>query len=50
VTNNDYLTQEEVFAEFNQRCDVENNIVELQEKFAFAQNSQQNKKCKELFC
>jgi hypothetical protein len=49
VTNNDYLTPEEVFTEYNQRCDVENNIDELKEGFAFAQNSQQNKKCNELF-
>jgi hypothetical protein len=49
VTNNDYLTPEEVFTEYNQRCDVENNIDELKEGLAFAQNSQQNKKYNELF-
>jgi hypothetical protein len=49
VTNNDYLTPEEIFNEYNQRCDAENNIDELKEGFAFDQNSQLNKKCNELF-
>ena len=49
VTNNDYLTPEEIFNEYNQRCDIENNIDELKEGFAFDQNSQQNMKCNELF-
>jgi hypothetical protein len=49
VTNNDYLTPEEVFNEYNQRYDIENNIGEIKEGFAFVQNSQQNKKCNELF-
>jgi hypothetical protein len=49
VTNIDYLTPEEVFHDYNQRCDIENNIDDLKEGFAFDQNSQQNKKCNELF-
>ena len=43
------MTPEEIFNEYNQRCDIENNIDELKEGFAFDQNSQQNKKCNELF-
>jgi len=29
VTNNDYLTPEEIFNEYNQRRDIENNIKEV---------------------
>lgn len=49
VTNIDYMTPEEIFDEYNQRCDIENNIDELKEGFAFDENSQQNKKCNELY-
>lgn len=49
VTNIDYLTPEEIFNDYNRRCDIENNIDELKEGFAFDQNSQRNKKCNELF-
>ena len=49
VTNIDYMTPEEIFNDYNKRCDVENNVDELKEGFAFAQNSQQNKKSNELF-
>lgn len=49
VTNIDYLTAEEIFHEYNQRCDIENKIDELKDGFAFDQNSQRNKKCNELF-
>ncbi|MDW7657292.1 MAG: IS1380 family transposase [Bacillota bacterium] len=49
VTNIDNLTAEEIFHEYNQRCDIENKIDELKDGFAFDQNSQRNKKCNELF-
>jgi len=49
ITNIDYLTAEEIFHDYNQRCDVENKIDELKEGFAFDQNSQRNKKCNELY-
>ena len=49
VTNIDYLSAEEIFHEYNQRCDIENKIDELKDGFAFDQNSQRNKKCNELF-
>jgi hypothetical protein len=49
VTSIDYLSPAEIFNEYNQRCDVENKIDELRDGFAFDQNSQQNKKCNELF-
>lgn len=49
VTNIEYMTPEEIFHNYNQRCDMENNIDELKEGFAFDQNSQQNQKCNELF-
>ena len=42
------LPPEEIFHDYNQRCDVENKIDELKEGFAFDQNSQLNKKCNEL--
>ena len=32
VTNIDYLTPEEIFQDYNQRCDVENNIDEIKKK------------------
>ena len=49
ITNIDYLTAEEIFHDYNQRCNVENKIDELKEGFAFDQNSQRNKKCNELY-
>ena len=49
MTNIDYLTVEEIFYEYNQRCDIENKIDEHKDGFAFNQNSQRNKKCNELF-
>ena len=49
VTNIAYLTAEEIFHEYNQRCDIENKIDELKDGFAFDQNSQRNQKCNELF-
>jgi len=49
VTNIDYLTPEQIFHEYNQRCNIENKIDELKEGFYFDQNSQTNKKCNELF-
>lgn len=49
VTNIDYLTAEEIFNDYNQRCNIENKIDELKEGFAFDQNSQLNHKCNELF-
>jgi len=49
VTNIDYLTPEQIFHEYNQRCHIENKIDELKEGFYFDQNSQTNKKCNELF-
>lgn len=49
VTNVDYLTAEEIFNDYNQRCNVENKIDELKQGFAFDQNSQINHKCNELF-
>lgn len=49
VTNIEDLTAEEIFHEYNQRCDTENKIDELKDGFAFDQNSQRNKKCNELF-
>lgn len=49
VTSIDYLSPVEIFNEYNQRCDVENKIDELKDGFAFDQNSQQNRKCNELF-
>lgn len=49
VTNIEYLTAEEIFHEYNQRCDVENKIDELKEGFAFDQNSRRNKDANEMF-
>ncbi|MFA6753476.1 MAG: IS1380 family transposase [Bacilli bacterium] len=49
VTNVDYLTAEEIFSDYNQRCNIENKIDELKEGFSFDQNSQINHKCNELF-
>jgi len=49
VTNVDYLTYEEIFHDYNQRCNIENKIDELKEGFAFDENSQINHKCNELF-
>jgi len=49
VTNVDYLTAEEVFNDYNQRCNIENKIDELKEGFAFDQNTQINRKCNELY-
>ncbi|MTI60232.1 MAG: IS1380 family transposase [Firmicutes bacterium] len=49
VTNVDYLTAEEVFHDYNQRCNIENKIDELKQGFYFDENSQTNYKCNELF-
>jgi hypothetical protein len=49
VTNIDYLTPEEVFHDYNKRCDVENNIDELKEGFAFSENSLLQHKMNELY-
>lgn len=49
VTNVDYLTAEEIFNDYNQRCNVENKIDELKQGFFFDENSQINHKCNELF-
>lgn len=49
VTNIDYLTGEEIFQEYNQRCDVENNIDEVKEGYAFSENSLINHKSNELY-
>lgn len=49
VTNIDYLTPEEIFQDYNQRCDVENNIDEIKEGYAFSENSLVNHKCNELY-
>ena len=43
------MIPEEIFHDYNQHGDIENNIDELKEGFVFDQNSQQNKKCNELF-
>lgn len=49
VTNIDYLTGEEIFHDYNQRCDVENNIDEIKEGFAFSENSLINHISNELY-
>lgn len=49
VTNIEYLSGEEIFHDYNQRCDVENKIDELKEGFAFDQNSRKNKEANEMF-
>lgn len=49
VTNIDYLTGEEIFQDYNQRCDVENNIDEVKEGYAFSENSLINHKSNELY-
>lgn len=49
VTNIDYLTAEDIFHEYNKRCDVENNIDELKQGFAFGENSLIQKKMNELY-
>lgn len=49
VTNIDYLTCEEIFHDYNQRCDVENNIDEIKEGYAFSENSLINHKSNELY-
>ena len=49
VTNVDYLTAEEIFNDYNQRCNIENKIDELKEGFSFDQNTQINRKCNELY-
>lgn len=38
VINIDYLTPEEIFQDYNQRCDVENNIDRIKEGYAFSGN------------
>ena len=43
------MTVNEIFHDYNQRCDIENKIDELKEGFAFDQNSQRNHKCNQLF-
>lgn len=49
VTNIDYLTSEEIFQEYNQRCDIENKIDEVKEGYAFSENSMLNHKANELY-
>jgi len=49
VTNIAYMPAEEIFHEYNLRCDIENKIDELKEGFAFDENSQKNKICNEIF-
>jgi hypothetical protein len=49
VTNIDYMTCEEIFSDYNQRCDIETKIDELKEGFAFSQNSSKNKDCNTIF-
>ncbi len=49
VTNIDYMTPEEIFDDYNVRCNMENKIDELKEGYSFDKNSQQDKKCNELF-
>lgn len=49
VTNVDYLTAEEIFHDYNQRCNIENKIDDLKQGFFFDENSQINHKCNELF-
>ena len=49
VTNIDYLSSEEIFNDYNNRCDIEIKIDELKDGFAFSQNSSINKKCNEIF-
>lgn len=49
VTNIDYMSSDEIFHEYNQRCTLETSIDELKDGFAFSENSQMNHKCNELF-
>lgn len=49
VTNIDYLTCEEIFHDYNQRCDVENNIDEIKEGYAFSENSLINHQANEIY-
>lgn len=49
VTNIDYLTCEEIFHDYNQRCDVENNIDEIKEGYAFSENSLVNYQANEIY-
>lgn len=49
VTNIDYLSNAEIFHDYNQRCTVETTIDEVKSGFAFSENSQINHKCNELF-
>jgi len=49
VTNIDYLTGEEIFQDYNQRCNVENKIDEIKEGFAFSENGLTNFKANEAF-
>lgn len=49
VTNIDHLTPEEIFHEYNQRCDVENKIDEVKEGYAFSENSMLNHKANEIY-
>ena len=48
VTNIDYMTPKEIFDEYNQRCNVENNIDELKSGFGISQNSRKIKKNNEI--
>ena len=49
VTNIDYLSNAEIFHDYNQRCTVETTIDEVKRGFAFSENSQIDHKCNELF-
>ena len=49
VTNIDYMTPKEIFSDYNVRCNMENKIDEFKEGYSFDKNSQQDKKCNELF-
>ena len=49
VTNIEYLSMQEIFDDYNKRCDVENKIDELKEGFAFDENSRRNKDANEMF-
>lgn len=49
VTNIDYLSNAEIFHDYNQRCTVETTIDEVKSGFAFSENSQIDHKCNELY-
>ena len=45
----DYLSNAEIFHDYNQRCTVETTIDEVKSGFAFSENSQIDHKCNELY-